>query len=147
MVPRKFRILMTAVGALLCLSVSARAGEALPESVQACRGETDDARRLACFDRETARYLAAPAEAFALRSPAQAAPAPASMTAHVLSLRERPHDGFVATLDNGQVWVQNELDSHTGIRAGDEVTLKPAKLGGIWMTGPGGGSTKVHRIR
>ena len=147
MAPRNVRFLLPAVGAWWCLAVSVGAGEALPEPVQACRKESDDARRLACFDRETARYPASTTDAFGHRPPSQPAPAPVSITAHVLGLQERPHAGFVATLDNGQVWVQNELDSHLGIHAGDEVTLKEARMGGIWMIGPGGWATKVRRAR
>jgi hypothetical protein len=53
-------------------------GDTLPPSVRACMAERDDARRLSCFDRETAR-LTQPAEASTARAPdAPATPAPAA---------------------------------------------------------------------
>jgi hypothetical protein len=52
--------------------------ETLPASVRACMGERDDARRLSCFDRETARLTqpqATPAPAVASAPAPKAAPA------------------------------------------------------------------------
>ena len=74
----------------LCAWGSAIAAEALPPTLRACMSESDAARRLACFDRESARLVkdsaptarksdslaAAPAAAAA--APAAATPAPAA---------------------------------------------------------------------
>lgn len=63
------------------LSFAAARAETLPASVRACMDERDDARRLACFDRETAR-LFTPAAA-AVPVAAASAPAPAATAAPV----------------------------------------------------------------
>ena len=145
-------------GWVLCSFTALAAGQVLPDAIQACRKEADDARRLQCFDRETAKYPLTSEQSFglgqsqvsALQSPsssAAASPAVRQLTARVAALRERPHAGFVATLDNGQVWVQNEMDVHREVRAGDVVTIKPGKLGGFWLVGPSGWSTRVRRAK
>jgi hypothetical protein len=152
------RMATIAAGWVLCSFTALAVGQVLPDSIQACRKETDDARRLQCFDRETARYPLTSEQSFglgqsqvaALQNPSSSAAAPPAvtqLTAKVAALRERPHAGFVATLDNGQIWVQNEMDVHQGVRAGDAVTIKPGKLGGFWLVGPSGWSTKVRRAK
>src|SRR6266478_3276380 len=60
---------------------------------------------------------------------------------------ERPHAGFVATLDNGQIWVQNEMESLRVIDVGAMVTIKPGMLGSFWLVGPSGRRTKAHRVQ
>ena len=150
---------------LVALAVPA-AAQVLPDAVQACRKEPDDARRLACFDRETAKYPLTAEQSFGLSASKVAAlqePPPAGreaatqarpaahaepqLRAKVAALRERAHAGFLVTLDNGQVWSQNEMDSHSDIRPGDLVVIKPGRLGGFWLVGPSGWSTRVRRIK
>jgi hypothetical protein len=65
--------------------------EALPQSVRACMGETDDARRLACFDRETARLIDKPAPV-AASAPATPAAAAASAPAQQAAAPARPQE-------------------------------------------------------
>jgi hypothetical protein len=63
------------------LSFADAVSDTLPPGMRACMGESDDARRLACFDRETARLTAssaASAPAAPVANPAAAAAAPAS---------------------------------------------------------------------
>lgn len=128
-----------AAGWVLCSFAGLAAGQVLPDAIRACRKETDDARRLKCFDRETAQYPLTSEQSLGLN--------PSPLTARVAGLRERPHAGFVVTLDNGQVWAQNEMDAHAAVRVGDAVTIKPAKLGGFWLVGPSGWSTRVRRLQ
>jgi hypothetical protein len=138
-----------AAGWALCTMVVAATAQILPDTIQACRKDTDDARRLACFDRETARYPMTSEHGFGL-SPSQAAataPRVAQLNAKVVDLRERPHAGFIATLDNGQVWVQYETDMRQDIHPGDVVTIRPGALGSYWMSAPTGWSTRVRRAK
>jgi len=69
------------VGMWSALSFAGAVGDTLPSNLRACMGERDDARRLSCFDRETAR-LAQPEEATTARAPdAPATPAPSAAAA------------------------------------------------------------------
>jgi hypothetical protein len=83
---------MLVAGASSVASGAGIAAEALPGTLRACMAEQDDARRLACFDRESARLTqsaapvraqpaaAAPASVVATTAPAAAAPAAAVAT-------------------------------------------------------------------
>jgi hypothetical protein len=131
-------------------------GQALPESIQACRKETDDGHRLACFDREIAKFPQSVQPTFGVTAaPVPTVERPSSrndvpvkyLTATVVELRDRLHAGFVVTLDNGQMWVQNANEATRGVKVGDTVTIKPGALGSFWLVGPNGWLTKAHRVR
>jgi hypothetical protein len=154
---------------ILCSLTTTAAAEVLPDAIRACKNETDDARRLQCYDREVAKFPLTPEQTFGLsQSQVQAAQRrssgseskssgseskksepeskPKFLTAKVVALSERPHAGFIVTFDNGQVWMQYE-EELTPIHAGDLVTIKPGLLGSFWLIGPSGWATKVHRIK
>ena len=77
---------------------------------------------------------------------AEAAAAPASVTAKVTSVRFRKYGEFVVTLDNGQVWEQNEPMSSAVVRVGDTVTVRKAVLGSYTLVTAARVATKVHRV-
>jgi hypothetical protein len=64
-----------ALAALLLTTHAFAAADALPASVRSCAAETDPDRRLACFDREVARFPAPTAKAAARSAPVETAPA------------------------------------------------------------------------
>jgi hypothetical protein len=145
--------------------------ESLPASVRSCAHETDPGRRLACYDRETARFPeAAPApQAAAPRdsssavaatpagkdraSPAeeqkptrQESPAkePGHLLARVVRIEQSPNE-MVLHLDNGQVWQQAQaVSGDMGLRAGDAVKINK-QLGSYWLSGPHGLTMKVRQ--
>ena len=128
----------------------------LPDSIQACKRETDNERRLQCYDREVAKFPLTKEQALGLsESQVAVAQAKASGTppedtqvsAKVVALTDRPHSGFVVRLDNGQIWVQNEMETGTFAQVGDVVSIKRGKLGSFWLEGPSGRRTRVHRFR
>jgi hypothetical protein len=77
---------------------------------------------------------------------AEAAAAPTSVTGKVISVRFRKYGEFVVTLDNGQVWEQNEPMSSAIVRVGDTVTVKKAVLGSYTLVTAARVATKVHRV-
>jgi hypothetical protein len=89
---------------------------------------------------EAAKQAKDPAKA------AEAAKAPTSVTAKVISVRFRKFGEFVVTLDNGQVWQQNEPMSSAIVRVGDTVTVKKAVLGSYTLVTAARVATKVHRV-
>ncbi len=141
------------------------------ESLRACKAESDDARRLACYDREMAE-VPTPTS---VEQPAAAVPATTSplsaeerfglseqqarkkedveeppklerLTATVAELARRPQGKFVMRLDNGQVWVQKQAEPFT-VKPGDTVTIKPGALGSFFMSTASGEFTRVARER
>jgi hypothetical protein len=89
---------------------------------------------------EAAKQAKDPAKA------AEAAKAPTSVTAKVISVRFRKYGEFVVTLDNGQVWEQNDPMSSAVVRVGDTVTVKKAVLGSYTLVTAARVATKVHRV-
>ena len=141
---------------MLCLVAAMAAGQVIPDAIQACKKEPDDTRRLQCYDREVAKYPFTSQQSFGLgearvaaaqRQSTAAAPAVKTLTAKVAALRDRPHAGFVVTFDNGQVWMQVEMEANERIAVGDTVTIKPGAFGSFWLVGPSGWSTRVHRVQ
>jgi hypothetical protein len=164
--------------------------QSLPEQMRACRAETDDSRRLLCYDRAAATLdrsaasaasaapaVAAPAAAGSSVSPAAAAAAkpvasaPASsgtaefgvsegplaakrqatglkeITAVVTAVSVRGRGELVVTLDNGQVWAQNEAVAYFPLNVGDTVKIHSAALGSYLLLTPAKRTTKVTRVR
>jgi hypothetical protein len=89
---------------------------------------------------EAAKQAKDPAKA------AAAAAAPTSVTAKVISLRFKKYGEFVVTLDNAQVWEQNEPMPSAIVRVGDTVTVKKAVLGSYTLVTAARVATKVHRV-
>jgi hypothetical protein len=77
---------------------------------------------------------------------AEAAAAPASITARVVSLRWRKYGEFVVTLDNAQVWAQIEPMPSAVVKVGDTVTIKKALFGSYTLVTAGRIGTKVRRL-
>lgn len=77
---------------------------------------------------------------------AQAAAAPQSVTAKVISVRWRKYGEFVVTLDNGQVWEQTEPMPSAIVKVGDVVTVKKALFGSFTLVTAGRIGTKVRRL-
>ncbi len=156
------------VGVVLCANEVFAASSGLPDSLQACTRERDDARRLACYDRETAQ-LAAPPVAAAATTPAATTPAaitpaattsadrtfglpaekpkPQTLSSTVTSVNMRSDGRLVIALANGQVWVQGDAYEAFRLGVGDAITIKPGALGSLHLYAPSGRATRVTRAR
>jgi len=166
---------IAALGACLVAGVCAlSAGASSGSDGASCVAVSDDAARLACYDRAYGRNAASKTAASPVRvTPAPAAPkdpvtefglteaakqakdpakaaeaakAPTSVTAKVISVRFKKYGEFVVTLDNGQVWEQNEPMPSAIVRVGDTVTVKKAVLGSYTLVTAARVATKVHRV-
>lgn len=148
-----------AISGALCLVwslVAMGAAPVLPDSIQACKRETDNERRLQCYDREVAKFPLTNEQALGLSESQVAAaqakgsvapPPEEQFSARVVTLTDRLHAGFVVKLDNGQIWVQDEMETGTFAKVGDVVSIKRGKFGAYSLEGPSGRRTKVHRFR
>jgi hypothetical protein len=166
----------TTAALLAACSVMTAAAQAASGPRHDCARVTDDAARLACYDQAFGRPAqppppAAPAPtAVPEAQPAEAPvatgeefgfkrgeieraknedekpPALDSITAKVTEVESR-RGQFTATLDNGQVWSQIEINSKVQLEAGDTVTVRRAVFGSYLLTGPQGVATRVRRVR
>jgi hypothetical protein len=133
-----------ALAGLVLVSRSAGADPTL-DRLHACMAEQNDAARLACYDKELGRSTAKgqPPD-FGMttqllhKQQAQAGikppppPAPETLSAKVMNIVARGNGTLVLTLDNGQVWEQQEA-SDTLLQVGDGVTIKHGTFGALWM--------------
>ena len=143
--------------------------DSLPASVAACAAEHDVRKRLACYDREVARFAPVPpvapvpsvapvqpaAEVAAataaagageskVTSGAQGATEPRHIAARIVSIERYP-DEIVLHLDNGQIWQQVQTtDADPSLHPGDAVTID-LSLGSYWLSGRSGTAVKVKR--
>jgi hypothetical protein len=134
-------------------------------TLRACRAEQDDAKRLACYDREVDRQdsqappavpAATPEERFGrtgvmTREEAdrkeQESRELTELQATVTEIWTRADGLMVLTLDNGQIWKQVRPDSRFRLKAGEKVKIQPAALGSFLLSGPTKRSTRVSRVK
>ena len=138
--------------------------QSLEEAVRACAAETDVLRRLACYDRAAAPLVGAQAPGAAPASSASPeakfgvrngplderkyATAPKEITATVILIEMRRSSGaLVVSLDNDQVWMQNQPTEYFPLKVGDTVRIRSAALGSYMMFAPSKRTTRVTRIR
>ena len=129
--------------------------ESLPASVRACRSETDSLRRLACFDRETARFdvpmtsaePSAPTPETSRQPERPASKESAVARARVVNVSvDHWPDGLVVHLDNGQIWEQVQAAAvQPHLRVGDTITIEKRVLGTYWLNTPSGETMKVKQ--
>jgi hypothetical protein len=135
-----------------------------------CRMLTDDAARLACFDREAAtlagsaaasrqptvapvsdakRQFGLPEHAVVEKEIAAGTRPPGVKTieARVAQLSLTSDGRSVMTLDNQQVWRQLAVDKDLLLKPGEAVTISRGVLGSFWLETKQGRGTKVARIR
>ncbi|HTU66234.1 MAG TPA: hypothetical protein VMF52_09800 [Steroidobacteraceae bacterium] len=116
-----------------------------------CASLGDREARLACYDAAfpppTNATSSDREKEFGKVKPPPPKDAVASVSAAVSQVERRKDGRFVATLDNGQVWSQSELQSQAVVAAGDTVTIKRALLGSFLLVTRDGIATRVKRVR
>lgn len=148
--------------ALLPVFGVAHASDSPGAALKACRAESDDSLRLACYDREIDRAQAVvpgvlTAEEKFGRKGAMAREESdrkeqesrelGELQAKVTEIWTRSDGLMVVTLDNGQEWKQNRPDSFFRLKTGDMVRIQPAALSSFLMSGPSKRSTRVTRVK
>jgi hypothetical protein len=149
------------VGIILVSGLCAPSAVADPSiaRLRACMSEPNDAARLVCYDKEMGRTVKGqPADLgmtpqLIRQKQAEAgiqappAPKPEVLSAKVTQIVKRSNGRLVVTLDNGQVWEQQETSSVL-LEVGDAVTVTPGVLGSLWMDQAShSGRTRVKRIQ
>jgi hypothetical protein len=72
---------------------------------------------------------------------------PQQMSAVVASVSTKPRGELQVTLDNGQVWVQNQAVDYFPLKAGDKVEINVGALGSYVMWVPSSRrAAKVTRV-
>jgi hypothetical protein len=69
------------------------------------------------------------------------------ITAVVTSVAFQPRGELIMTLDNGQVWQQNQAVAYFPLKVGDTVKISAASIGSYQLLTPAKRTTKVTRVR
>ena len=150
--PPRARLIVCCGVALAVASGAAPAADAQLEAAHHCTQIQDNLERLTCFDRAFAPPEApAPRAATVAQPPAASPPAEArNVDARVAVASERPQHVYRITLEDGQVWEQNEFSSLFELKAGDTVRITKGAMGGYRMariSGARGVWVDVHRLQ
>ncbi len=159
------------VGCSLAAAAPVILAQTVPASVTACAAEADDARRLACYDREMAREMARelarlqtsappalkPEDEFGLservrrnQAEERAPERQAKLQELVAAVDKVSSDAAglaVIELANGQVWRQTELVNGFYINSGDSVTITRGALTSFWVRVDSRPPAHVRRVR
>jgi hypothetical protein len=139
-------------------------------NIRACAAQVDDARRLACYDRQfraldvtppsqpqTAPNSASAAPVTAEQrfgmngqvernDPAAQAPKLGRLAGRVVVVGHKPHGEVIFKLENGQVWEEADGETPVELKVGATVTIDAGVMGAYWLSAPGG-SVRVKRTR
>jgi len=134
----------------------AAGAEPLSDGLQRCAREADEHLRLKCFDelaaslpqrkRDEFGMTAAIAERKDPSAPKAPLIDPELLDAKIAGLRQGSHGEYTFTLDNGQVWVEQEFRPGERFSVGEAVQIKHGFLGSLWLSTSDHRMTRVKRI-
>ena len=145
---------------LLILAVSVRplaaGAEPLSDGLQRCARETDEHLRLKCFDelagslpqrkRDEFGMTAALAERKDPSAPKAPVIDPQVLDAKIAALRQGGRGEYTFTLDNGQVWVEQEFRPGEHFSVGEAVQIRHGFMSSLWLSASDHRLTRVKRI-
>nr|WP_010131427.1 hypothetical protein [Microbulbifer agarilyticus] len=145
--PCSFQVLLSSsLFAMTLLSLPATAAT-VEEELKQCTEFSDDAKRLACYDKLAGNLQAHVEQRFGQEEKRAIAEAPESITAIIESAQKGAYGKYTFTLDNGQVWRQTD-SGRTIWRGGEQVTVERGALGSFFMRkADGGRALRVKRIQ
>jgi len=126
----------------------------LATGLRHCATETDEAKRLACFDSLVATLPKIEADQFGLtrdlalkRDPvAERQADTAILPGAIVALGQTPRGQLIFTLDNQQVWIQTEVEQSKTFSVGDVVHIEHGAMGTLWLAADHARKTRVKRI-
>lgn len=160
------------VACTLAAHVSLAAAADPLANIRRCAAESDDAQRLACYDKqfrvldahgptqpksaagEPAPVSAAIAEQrFGMngqverREPTTQPPKIDKLTSRISAVGYKPHGELIIRLENGQVWEEADGEEPVNLKIGDEITIDTGVMGAYWLQYGKHASVRVKRSR
>jgi hypothetical protein len=129
--------------------------EPLADGLRRCSLETDQGKRLACFDALASALPKIQSDQFGMtvdiarkRDPiAVTRSENESLSGKIAALQEAPRGEYIFTLDNGQIWIQAELRSNIRFEVGDAVQIEHGAMSSLWLAADHHRKTRVKRIQ
>ncbi len=144
-------------GLLATTSIAALAGtESMADGLRRCARESDEHRRLDCFDALARTVPAMKTDQFGMTAEiahkrqlaAPYRPQEAEVLAgKIAALRQASHGEWIFTLDNQQTWIEAQAQDRIRFKVGEAVHIEYGAMGSLWLAADKGRKTKVKRIR
>ncbi len=144
------------LGALLAATIAPvwAMSDSLTDGMRHCATQSDQAQRLACFDALAATLPKIEADRFGMtadiankRDPGSEQRAKeAILPGKIVSLGQGPRGEYIFTLDNGQVWIQAEVEPNKRFAVGDIVHIEHGAMSSLWLAADRARKTRVKRI-
>jgi hypothetical protein len=137
----------------VCLPVWA-ATDTLADGMRHCASEKDQTQRLACFDTLASKLPRIEADKFGMTAEIEQKREPPekrwvkdeTLTGKIRGMREAAHGQLVFTLDNDQVWIQDQPSPNIRFSVGDAVRIEHGAMSSLWLVADHGRKTRVKRL-
>jgi hypothetical protein len=147
---RKSWVLLVAA---VCLPALAGT-DTLSDGLRRCASETGQTQRLACFDKLAASLPKVEADKFGMTADIAHKRAPTEdydnkkevLTGTIRALRQGPRGELIFTLDNNQVWRQDQPSPNISFSVGEAVRIEHGSMSSLWLAADHGRKTKVRRV-
>jgi hypothetical protein len=134
----------------------AASAEPLSDGLERCAREADEHLKLKCFEdlagsvpkRKRDEFGMTPAVVEQKDPSAPKAPLinPEVLDAKIAGLRQGSHGEYTFTLDNGQVWVEQEFRPGQHFSVGETVQIRHGFMSSLWLSASDHRMTRVKRI-
>jgi hypothetical protein len=141
--------------AVLAGSPALAATDPLADGLRRCAREAAHEQRLACYDALVKTLPKVEADQFGMtaaiaqqREPEAVHDAkPTVLPATIAALQEGRSGEWIFTLDNGQVWAQQEPKPGMRFEVGEKVQIEHGAMSSLWLAADKGRKTRVKRVR
>ncbi|WKT61953.1 hypothetical protein Q2E61_07075 [Microbulbifer thermotolerans] len=131
----------------LILAAAGASADTLSKQLRACAAIEASDKRLACYDTLSGTLDQRAEQNFGQEQLRITEDAPDTIEAAIADISKTAYNKALITLDNGQVWRQNDSTRLTW-KVGDAVVLERGLLGSFFMKqADGGRKIRVKRIR
>ncbi|USD20227.1 hypothetical protein MJO52_14225 [Microbulbifer variabilis] len=131
---------------LLAILTSSVYADSLGKQLKHCSKVTSNTDRLACYDK-LSNSIERRAEQNFGQEYKQTVETPESIEARITEIQESTHNKKIVTLENGQIWKQNDT-GRIFWKAGDLIIVERAMFGSFFMKPANGGKKmRVKRLK
>jgi len=149
-----FGLRWSALVLALVVAPAHAATEALADGLRRCSLETDEHRRLECFDALASALPQIKNDQFGMtaniahkRDPAVGFDHSDVLTGKISGLQEVTSGQWIFTLDNGQLWIQSEPKPGMRFSVGEAIQIEEGAMGSLWLAADHHRKARVKRVK
>ena len=138
-----------------CLPALVSATETVDDGLRRCAKEHDQTKRLACFDALTGTLPQIQADRIGLTADIKRQRDPVAveevkhetLSGKIVKLQQAPRGEYIFTLDNQQVWIQDEVKPNIVFAVGEAVRIEHGAMSSLWLAADKGRKVRVKRLQ